>query len=203
MENATEDEGGRTFPYKNKYSMEINPKGNFKDKYGTFEHERQHLLDAKRGKNEPRYPAPEALAENADYLMKFKPPIPADKNLQVKTAEDISSVYQKYRKELGLSGDFTGSGFFAEIRRIEKSLPVGKSILETNIGKDLFANNPELLQTYWSRTRPEFTTYMTEQRDSPRYKMEKRTDVYKETPSKSKKGTIEKVQDFIRKKTSN
>lgn len=203
MENAQNNEGGVTYPYKNKYSMEINPKGNFKDKYSTFEHERQHLLDARRGKTEPRYPAPEHFVENAGYLLKHDPKIPVDKELQFKTKNDIYSAFQKYRKELGLSADFIESGFFSEIRRIEKNLPTGKSILDTSIGRDLFANNPELLQTYWSRTRPEDTTYMAEQRDSPRYKMDKRTDVYKEQPKTKEKGTLTKVQDFIRSKTMN
>jgi hypothetical protein len=192
---------GVTYPYKEPSFININPKSTFGGKYGTFEHERQHLIDAKRGKTELRYPAPEYVVEDAKYDSEKKF-LAADKDLQFKTMNDINLAYQKHRKELGLSEDFTTSGFFAEIRRIEKALPVGKSILETNIGKDLFANNPELLQTYWSRTRPQFTTYMTEQRDSPRYKMENRTDVYKETPSKSKKGTLEKVQDFIRNKTA-
>jgi hypothetical protein len=201
MKNAADSEGGVTRPYGEPGIVKINPKGNFKDKYGTFEHERQHLIDAKRGKTELRYPAPEFVAEDAKYDSEKKS-LAADKDLQFKTRNDINLAFQKYRKELGLSADFTESGFFAEMRRIEKSLPVGKSILETDIGRDLFANNPELLQTYWSRTRPQFTTYMTEQRDSPRYKMEKRTDVYKETPSKPKKGTLEKVQDFIKTKTT-
>jgi hypothetical protein len=192
---------GVTYPYKEPSFININPKSTFGGKYGTFEHERQHLIDAKRGKTELRYPAPEYVVEDASYS-KDKKAVAADKDLQFKTMNDINLAYQKHRKDLGLSEDFTKAGFFAEIRRIEKALPAGKSILDTDIGKDLFANNPELLQTYWSRTRPEFTTYMTEQRDSPRYKMEKRTDVYKETPSKSKKGTIEKVQDFIKTKTT-
>lgn len=200
MKNARDTEGGVTRPYGEPGVVNINPKGNFKDKYGTFEHERQHLIDAKRGKTELRYPAPEYIPEDAKYN---KPTVPVDKELQFKTKNDIYSAFQKYRKELGLAADFVEEGFFAEIRSIEKGLPAGKSILDTNIGKDLFANNPELLQTYWSRTRPEFTTYMTEQRDSPRYKMNKRTDIYKEQPKTTEKGTLTKVQDFIRSKTNN
>jgi hypothetical protein len=186
---------GVTKPYKEPNVVSLNPKSEFGTQYGTFEHERQHLLDAKRGKKELRYPAPEYMFENAKWE---KPPVPIDEKLQSKTRDDIILSYQKYRKKYDLSNDFTQEGFFGDIRAIEKRLPVGKGILDTDIGKDLFGNNPELLLTYWSRTRPEKTTYMTEQRDSPRFK----TLDMRQAKKAPEAGPLTKVQDFIRAKTA-
>jgi hypothetical protein len=186
---------GVTKPYKEPNVVDLNPKSEFGTQYGTFEHERQHLLDAKRGKKELRYPAPEYMFENAKWE---KPPVPIDEKLQSKTRDDIILSYQKYRKKYALSDDYTQEGFFGDIRAIEKRLPVGKGILDTDIGKDLFGNNPELLLTYWSRTRPEKTTYMTEQRDSPRFK---NLDM-RQAKKAPEAGPLTKVQDFIRAKTA-
>jgi hypothetical protein len=186
---------GVTKPYKEPNVVSLNPKSEFGTQYGTFEHERQHLLDAKRGKKELRYPAPEYIFENAKWE---KPPVPIDEKLQSKTRDDIILSYQKYRKKYDLSNDFTQEGFFGDIRAIEKRLPVGKGILDTDIGKDLFGDNPELLLTYWSRTRPEKTTYMTEQRDSPRFK---NLDM-RQAKKAPEAGPLTKVQDFIRAKTA-
>jgi hypothetical protein len=186
---------GVTKPYKEPNVVSLNPKSEFGTQYGTFEHERQHLLDAKRGKKELRYPAPEYIFENAKWE---KPPVPIDEKLQSKTRDDIILSYQKYRKKYDLSNDYTQEGFFGDIRAIEKKLPAGKGILDTDIGKDLFGNNPELLLTYWSRTRPEKTTYMTEQRDSPRFK----TLDMRQAKKAPEAGPLTKVQDFIRAKTA-
>jgi hypothetical protein len=186
---------GVTYPHKDPVAISINPTATFGTKYGTFEHERQHLLDKKRGATELRYPAPEYVFENAKWE---KQSIPIDEKLQSKTRDDIILSYQKYRKKYDLSNDYTQEGFFGDIRAIEKRLPAGKGILDTDIGKDLFGNNPELLLTYWSRTRPEKTTYMTEQRDSPRFK---NLDM-RQAKKAPEAGPLTKVQDFIRAKTA-
>jgi hypothetical protein len=204
-------EGGKTMPYSDPTSVWVN-RNSMYDPSQIFVHEKQHLLDARRGRTEPRFPAPDFKVEEASYYTNMPEKTGYSekelKAIQDKTKQDIDNVYRKYRdSKYLLSDDFTDSGFFAELKRIESTLPKGKGIQDTDIGKELFSNNPDLLMTYWSRTRPEKTTYITEQRDLPRF-TGKLTDEYKNPLKRADarnalKKNLEKVQDFIRKKTAN
>lgn len=62
-----------------------------------------------------------------------------------------------------LSADFLdlNEGFLATLKGIEARLPVGKSIYDTNLGKAIFTNNPELKNYYMTNTRPTKGTYIS------------------------------------------
>lgn len=57
----------------------------------------------------------------------------------------VKDVYEKYEKDYNLNTRFTGhpSEMMADLQGIEAKLPSGKTILDTDIGKDLFKTKEE------------------------------------------------------------
>lgn len=62
----------------------------------------------------------------------------------------IEDAYQKYRNKYKLGGEFANTGFLgkahetmADLQGIEATLPSGQTILDTDIGKDLFKTKEE------------------------------------------------------------
>lgn len=157
----------------------VNAENNFLgNQFGTLIHEQQHLIDKQRGKNESRYPFPQDYSEASSTE---KPNWISDaqwsdyKLSQAgDTKKDLTALYRKYKDKYHLAGDFYDEGIFPELKRIGATNPGG--IMATDIGQELFSKNPELKETYWERTRPENTTYMTNFSESPRYKWESSKD---------------------------
>jgi len=170
--------------------------------YQTFEHERQHLLTADRTqKGETSYPL-------QDYTEGAKLPAYtkyANKSSIAENPEstrahlnNIRDVYAKKRFPEFLADDFTGTGFFPEIRRIEASLPKGTNLLDTEFGQDVFNRNPELLDAYFSMTRPQNTTSIKEDVPTLRSSVYKNYDPY---AKKNNDGIMSMLRNYIKKST--
>lgn len=175
--------------------------------YGVFEHEKQHLLNKIREK-ENTWPFNQRLA-NADmgdvedvrrYLPNHElgtPKWAKDANINenyISTQQAINNFYKKYHKNL--SGDFRGDGFFSEVRRIEQELPPGVMLSDTALGQDIFKDRPELLTAYFNATRPEYATTIREDTGSPRYKY-----FEPEIPNKQQ-GIMSLIRDYVKKETT-
>ena len=110
-----------------------------------FVHEYQHLLDSVR-------------PNGMQSLLENKAPQGASyKNTSEdfeKLLKNIDFTYAKYKDKYNLSNDFTDSGIFAELKRIEATLPVGKNIFDTDIGKDISKGLPYFKAGYFNQTRP-------------------------------------------------
>jgi hypothetical protein len=142
----------------------------------TVSHEYQHLLNQRRKENNAFF---DPFAKNPEKR---------------KAAEQLlSDVESKYGPggwgepdmHYNLSNDFLDldEGFLATLKGIEARLPVGKSIYDTKLGKELFANNPDLKNYYMTNTRPTKGTYIS----NPT------TDYEAKTPS-----TLQAIQNFMR-----
>lgn len=169
--------------------------------YQTFEHERQHLLTANRTKKgETSYPL-------QDYTEGAKLPTYTKYANQSDIAENpksirehLNNLYDVYAKQQFLADDFTGTGFFPEIRRIEKSLPKGTNLLDTQFGKDTFDRNPELLNAYFDMTRPENTTSIREDVPTLRSSVYKNYDPYNQ--NKSDNSILSNIRNYMKKITT-
>lgn len=193
-DSALPQQGGYTIPSKSTDTMWLNPFSE-RNKFGTFEHEKQHLLDKLRA-NESVYPLDPLRfnISNNDILVDNSPEKQA---IIDRTTESIKNAYKKYHDKYRLSNDFLDSGIIASLRSIEKTLPVGKGIMDTDIGQELFANNPDFLNTYYYRTRPEYTTYMQAPRDTA---SEKSINI--DNNSMDNKSNLEKIQEYFRNVTT-
>jgi len=83
-------------------------------------------------------------------------------NLSVEINKSAQDAYKKYEKkyELGYNFDKNPSEFMADMVGIESTLPAGSSVLDTDIGKDIF-NTPEKRRWYLLSSLPN-TTKMLE-----------------------------------------
>jgi hypothetical protein len=175
--------------------------------YGTFEHERQHILNQIRNK-ENTWPFNQGLAgadmsDTADIRRHLPnrqldtPKWAKDANVDensISTQRAINDFFKKYHKDL--SEDFRGSGFFSEVRRIEQALPPGVVLSETPLGQELFKDRPELLTAYLDATRPQYATTIREDTGSPRYKY-----FEPESPNKQQ-GIMSLIRDYFKKATT-
>jgi hypothetical protein len=190
--------------------------------YGVFEHERQHAIDRAR-KDENIYPINSYLWNVPANETSYRPYIEHHMRLNqdpkytwdnpnavtssqkmtdiknpehpVNTQMHLNNIFKKYEDRLSV--DFPREGFFAEMKAYERTLPPGINMLDTAFGKEVFGGRPELLQTYFSATRPQNVPSMTEDIGSKRYKYEE--PKIDKTKSKS---TIDKVRDYMRKTTT-
>ena len=193
-DNALPQQGGYTMPNKSTDTMWLNPFSE-RNKFGTFEHEKQHLLDKLR-ERESAYPLDTLEFDIGTPDAQYRVPMEGYDVVE-KTTNSIKNAYKKYHDKYKLSDDFTSSGILASLRSIEKTLPVGKGIMDTDIGQELFKDNPEFLNLYYYRTRPEYTTYMQAPRDTP---YEKNISIDK--LNNDSKNTLEKIQEYFRNVTT-
>ena len=167
--------------------------------YQTFEHERQHLLTADRTKKgETSYPL-------HDYTEGAKLPAYTKYANESTIAENpkstqahLNNIYDVYAKQQFLANDFKGTGFFPEVRRIETSLPKGTNLLDTKFGQDVFGKNPELLDAYFSMTRPQNTTSIKEDVPTLRSSVYKNYDPY---AKENNDGIMAMLRNYIKKST--
>lgn len=128
---------------------------------GTYEHETQHAKDKKY-----------------DYLEKYLSKFGPEGSENRKKAEDWinykkESTKAKYGRDLTLSNDYTDEGFFANLVSQDKLQPVGQSLFDTELGKDLFDDDPTLKAIYLRATQPTNTTQISagiEKDFIPKYK---------------------------------
>lgn len=174
--------------------------------YGTFEHERQHILNEIR-KKEGTWPFNVNLGyidlnNSTDLHRVFPdgidtPKWARDANIpenSISTQFAINDFYDKYKRDL--SQDFKNSGFFSEVRRIEQALEPGLTLMDTPVGKELFSNRPELYTAYLDATRPQYATTIREDTGSPRYKY-----FEPELPSKQE-GIMSLLRNYFKKATT-
>ena len=127
-------------------------------------HEAEHSqqLESKKWieeqlKKDPKYRIPNLLGTSRDFIGREEV---WKQNLEInKSAQD---AYKKYQKKYNLTVEFPekNSELMADMVGIEATLPRGQSVLDTDIGKDIF-NTPEKRRWYLASSLPN-TTKMLE-----------------------------------------
>lgn len=154
----------------------------------TFVHEQQHMKDFEKERQKFPYGSPEKhLDEHV-------------KNLAASDA--IKETYNKYKEKYNLSDDYkTGKGFYAELARIQSTLPVGQNIFDTDLGKDLLKDIPELKSFFYKATAPYKGTEI-HSADLPGDKSISTPIIQPKEKDKSLREMMEQVQNYVRNLTA-
>lgn len=164
-----------------RYSSEVLP---------TLIHERQHLIDNELQPRASTFPLSSFYGANGRWPSKTTASESLAKGEYVDSTNKLISAYKKYGKKYNLPGDFITDPW-VELTAIERQLPAGKGIMDTDIGQDLFKDNPMFKAMYYNLTAN--GAYMSnplpqENRSGP--------------PAKpTEKGLFEAFQDWVRMKT--
>ena len=129
----------------------------------TLGHEAEHSQQAEtrkwiqeQQKKDPEFKTPSLLGTS------IKVSDSRGANQRVEIMKSAQDAYKKYEKkyELGYNFDKNASEFMSDMVGIEATLPAGSSVLDTDIGKDIF-NTPEKRRWYLLSSLPN-TTKMLE-----------------------------------------
>ena len=177
---------------------------------GVFVHEFQHKLDDdqrnNRNNRSKKESFPEAYVRDLSGTEKWK-----DTSSDYSTLNDnVKSAFSTYRKKYQLGEDFVDRGLIPELKRIESTLPVGKNIFDTDIGKAVSKGLPNFKFAYYNQTKPSKGTYMysaetAEQAGAPIKMLDRYTESKKEKgvfdePVRTAKSIGKKVTEFIKSK---
>lgn len=131
----------------------------------TLVHEGQHLKDYKNQLLEKYLSKNLPLSDeyDSDSLIPFLSDLKKKGEYEkYSLADDFVPFNQEYKVGEEVKKDVRPRGFFSELARIESTLPPGKGIQDTDIGKEIFSKYPELRPLYQSGSAPNNTTQMTE-----------------------------------------
>lgn len=173
-----------------KKEININSQRSRSEVFPTLIHERQHLIDNELQPQASTFPLSSFYGANGRWPSKTLPIESLAKEEYIESTNKLISVYRKYAKKYNLPGDFITDPW-VELTAIERQLPAGKGIMDTDIGKELFKDGPMFKAMYYNLTSN--GTYMS-------------NPLPQEAPPKKEilpfqKGLFESFQDWVRMKT--